>query len=132
MRDSTLQDYKARMLRVLKHIQQNLDEELSLEDLAGIACFSPYHFHRIFRGMLGESTREHIRRLRLERAAVQLKRSDASVTMIAFDAGYETHEAFTRAFKAMTGIAPLCFARATVTATKRPHTPGCTSWTRVN
>ncbi len=109
MRDSTLQDYQERMLRVLEHIQRNLDEELSLEDLAGIACFSPYHFHRIFRGMLGESVKEHVRRLRLERAAVRLKRTDDSVTMIAFDAGYEAHEAFTRAFKTMAGVAPSAF-----------------------
>ena len=69
MKNSTLQDYQERMLRVLVHIQQHLDEELALEALARIACFSPYHFHRIFRGMLGESLQEHVRRLRLQRAA---------------------------------------------------------------
>jgi AraC family transcriptional regulator len=46
MKTITLQDYKQRMLRVLVRIQQQLDERLSLEDLARIACFSPYHFHR--------------------------------------------------------------------------------------
>ena len=75
MRAVTLQDYKRRMLRVLVHIQEHLDDALALEHLASVACFSPYHFHRIFKGMVGETLQEHIRRLRLERAASQLKLS---------------------------------------------------------
>lgn len=109
MKRSTFEDYKERMLRVLLYIQQHLDEETPLEALARVAAFSPYHFHRIFRGMLGESVKEHIRRLRLERAAMRLKHSDTSVTMIAFEAGYESHEAFTRAFKTMRGVSPSQF-----------------------
>src|SRR5580704_17212537 len=106
MRTETEQSYKQRILRVLIHIQNHLDEAMSLEDLAGIAHFSPFHFHRIFRGMVGESVKEHIRRLRLERAAHRLKFTDLPVTRIAFEAGYETHEAFTRAFGSMFGLAP--------------------------
>jgi AraC family transcriptional regulator len=106
MRQVTLEDYKARMLRVLVHIQQHLDRELSLEELAGVAHFSPYHFHRIFRGMVGESLASHIRRIRLERAAGRLRFTDHPITDIAFEAGYETHEAFTRAFRSMSGLSP--------------------------
>lgn len=106
MKRSTLEDYKQRMLRVLLYIQEHLDEETTLEDLARVATFSPYHFHRIFRGMLGESVKEHIRRLRLERAALRLKRGDVSISRVAFEAGYESHEAFTRAFKAARGVTP--------------------------
>lgn len=109
MRETTLQDYKERILKVLVHIQHNLDEDLALAELAEIAYFSPYHFHRVFRGMLGESVKGHIRRLRLERAAMKLKGSRTPVTQIAFQAGYETHEAFTRAFKAMSGLSPSQF-----------------------
>ncbi len=109
MKADTLQVYKERMLRVLVFIQQQLDETLSLEDLARRACFSPYHFHRIFRGMLGESVKSHVRRLRMERAAMRLKLGSMGVTQIAFDAGYETHEAFTRAFKAQFGVSPSKF-----------------------
>ena len=54
--------------------------------------------------MVGESVMEHVRRLRLERAAFRLKFSDQPVTRVAFEAGYETHEAFTRAFGAMFGL----------------------------
>jgi AraC family transcriptional regulator len=109
MKETTLELYKERMLKVLVHIQQHLDDELSLEDLASLAFFSPYHFHRVFRGMLGESLKGHIRRLRLERAASRLKQGRKPVTQIAFEAGYETHEAFTRAFKSMTGCSPSRF-----------------------
>ena len=109
MRTATLQDYKRRMLRVLVHIQQHLDDRLALEELAGLACFSPCHFHRVFKGMVGESVKEHVRRLRLERAARRLKLGPASVTDIAFEAGYESHEAFTRSFRAAFGLAPSQF-----------------------
>ena len=109
MRHDTERQYRERILRVLIHIQAHLDDALSLDELAGVAHFSPFHFHRIFRGMVGESVMEHVRRLRLERAAGQLTASDVTVTGIAFDAGYETLESFTRAFKTMFGVPPSAF-----------------------
>lgn len=109
---STADLYQQRILAVLVHIQRHLDEDLSLGELARVAHFSPFHFHRIFRGLVGESVKEHVRRLRLERAAMHLKQSDKSVLTIAIDAGYETHEAFTRAFSAMFGRPPSAFRRA--------------------
>ncbi len=62
MRSNTEEDYKARMLRVLVFIQDHLDETISLDDLAKVAHFSPYHFHRLFRGLIGESVMGFIRR----------------------------------------------------------------------
>jgi len=109
MKPLTLHDYKRRVQRVLVHIQQHLDESLRLDELAAIACFSSFHFHRVFRGMVGESVKEYIRRLRLERAASQLKVGKEPVTQIAFDAGYLSHEAFTRAFNAWFGTSPSGF-----------------------
>lgn len=109
MKPVTRQTYHERMLRVLVHIQNHLDEALSLEELARVAHFSPYHFHRIFQGMVGETLMTHVRRLRLERAAMRLKAGDQPVTQIAFEAGYETHEAFTRAFRAMFDASPTEF-----------------------
>jgi AraC family transcriptional regulator len=109
MRPETQRVYKERILGVLVHIQQHLDEPLALEDLARLAHFSPYHFHRIFQGMVGEGLWEHIRRLRLERAAQQLRLTDRPVIRVAFDAGYAAHEAFTRAFRAMFGLSPSQF-----------------------
>jgi len=99
--------YTERILGVLVFIHRNLDDRLPLEAYAKVAHFSPYHFHRIFRGMVGESLAEHIRRLRLERAAMRLRHTDWAIIEIALEAGYEAHEAFTRAFRALWGLQPI-------------------------
>lgn len=109
MRTATEDSYQERINRVLGYIAQRLDAQLPLDELAEVACFSPYHFHRIFRGMVGEPVKEHVRRLRLERAAERLRDGGDPITTIAFDAGYQTHESFTRAFRAMFGEAPSSF-----------------------
>ena len=110
---TTWNDYKERILRVLTHIQEHLDEALDLEELAQVACFSSFHFHRIFAAMTGETIADHVRRLRLERAAMELRSGAKQVIQVALDAGYEAHEAFTRAFKAAYGVSPAEFRRAT-------------------
>jgi AraC family transcriptional regulator len=102
-----------RMLAVLDHIHAHLDAELDPRDLARLAGFSPHYFHRVFRGMLGESVMEHVRRLRLERAALRLKHGTEPVTVIALDSGYGSHEAFTRAFRDRFGVAPRDFRSET-------------------
>lgn len=109
MRAETAESYQERINRVLAHIEQRLDSPLPLDELAEVARFSPFHFHRIFRGMTGESVKEHVRRLRLQRAAQRLRDGSDPVTEIAFDAGYQTHESFTRAFRAMFGDSPSGF-----------------------
>jgi len=112
MNQTTLNDYSERILRVQLHIQNNLDVELSLDSLADVACFSPYHFHRVFAAVVGESVMAHVRRLRLERAARRLRSTRSPVIRMALEAGYETHEAFSRAFKAMTGLSPTAFRKS--------------------
>src|SRR6266700_2976443 len=98
--------YRQRILTVQLFIQGHLDEDLSLDRLARVAHFSPFHFHRIFRALGGEAVSEYVRRLRLEAAAFVLSSTDRPVTVVAFDAGYGTHEAFTRAFRQMFGVSP--------------------------
>ncbi len=110
---TTWNDYRGRILRVLTHIQEHLDGALDLEELAHVACFSSFHFHRIFAAMTGETIADHVRRLRLERAAPELRSGRKPVIQVALDAGYEAHEAFTRAFKSAYGVSPMEFRRAT-------------------
>jgi AraC family transcriptional regulator len=106
MTHPTEQTYRQRVLAVQLFIQENLAGDLSLDRLARVACFSPYHFHRIFKGIVGEAVSEYVRRLRLESAAVALKTTRQSILDVALDAGYGTHEAFTRAFRQMFGLSP--------------------------
>ncbi|MGA9779774.1 MAG: GyrI-like domain-containing protein [Verrucomicrobiia bacterium] len=113
MHKTTWNDYKERILRVLRHIQEHLDEALDLEELAQVACFSSFHFHRVFAAMTGETIADHVRRLRLERAAMQLRSGAKQVIQLALDAGYEAHAAFTRAFKTAYGVSPAGFRRTT-------------------
>lgn len=101
-----------RIHRVIRHIQDHLDDPFAPADLASVACYSVHHFHRVFRGMVGESVMDHVRRLRLERAALQLKSSKRPVTALALDAGFESHEAFTRAFKRTFGVPPSRYRRS--------------------
>ncbi|MBM3571021.1 MAG: AraC family transcriptional regulator, partial [Alphaproteobacteria bacterium] len=103
--------YQERLLRVLNHIQANLDGDLTLAHLAGIACISPFHFHRVFHALMGETVGAHIRRLGLERAALALRDRTCPITEAAFDAGYESVEAFSRAFRAAFGSAPSAYRR---------------------
>ncbi len=105
-RAATEQDHKERILRVLVHLQDHLDEALDVEALAEVSHLSPFHFHRVFRALVGETAMDHVRRLRLERAARQLKFTEDPVVQVAFAAGYEAHEAFTRAFAARFGVPP--------------------------
>lgn len=107
----TQKDYEARVVRVLGYIQRHLDDELTLDALASLAHFSPYHFHRIFRGMVGESIMEHVRRLRLERAALRLKFGEEPIASLGVQAGYQSPEAFSRAFRNHFGASPSDFRR---------------------
>jgi AraC family transcriptional regulator len=98
-------EYLHRVQRVVDYIEAHLGEELTLEQLARVACFSPYHFHRLFSALVGESLYRFILRLRLEKAAGLLcRRSGESVTAIALDCGFGSSAAFARAFRAAFGV----------------------------
>lgn len=111
MTHDTQESYLARVERVLIHIGENLDQDLKVDDLAEIACFSPYHFHRVYRGLVGETVVQTVRRLRLHRAAGDLLRTSTQVDAIAKRAGYSTVEAFSRAFKSAYRSAPAAYRK---------------------
>ena len=100
-------EYVARINRVIDHIQAHLDGELSLVVLAKVASFSPFHFHRVFAAMVGETLNQFITRLRAERAAARLSLNPGqSITEIALDCGYSSPAAFSRAFREAFGVSP--------------------------
>lgn len=105
-----IMSYKERVNRVIDFIGKHLDEELELEELCRIACFSKYHFHRLFTAHAGVSLKSYIKWLRLKRAAHQLTvQKEDTIINIALDAGFESHEAFSRAFKQVCGQSPSGF-----------------------
>jgi AraC family transcriptional regulator len=127
MKRATFDDYRERIRRVLRFIAENLNEELSGEQLAELACFSRFHFSRVFRGMVGEGLTSLIRRLRLERAAFGLREGKGSVTQLSLEAGFENLESFSRAFKASFGTPPSVFAQ-TEAPNPRIRSPNGIHW----
>lgn len=101
------------MQRVLAHVDAHLGEPLTVETLGGVAGMSAFHFHRQFTGLFGISVHRYVSLVRLERAAYRLAyRVDLPILDIALDAGYESPEAFTRAFKQRVGQSPSEFRKA--------------------
>ena len=120
MKAETRSFYELAVQRAAERVLADLDGALDLEALARGAALSPFHFHRVFRGMLGETPLELHRRLRMERAALSLLQESTAVTTIAFSAGYETHESFTRAFRAHYDCTPSEFRQS-----GQPEGPAC-------
>jgi AraC family transcriptional regulator len=105
-KQKTQASYQARLDRVVDHIYAHLDEDIGPAGLAEIACLSPYHWHRIYVAMRGETISATIRRLRLLRAADRLANSDLSIGTIAERAGYSGADSFARAFREAYGKSP--------------------------
>ena len=76
------------ILPVLIYIQTHLDGDLSLETTAGQVGISPFYFHRLFQQFTGETLKKYTQRLRLERAAFELKIREASILDVALSTGY--------------------------------------------
>ncbi|MFC2056703.1 GyrI-like domain-containing protein [Chloroflexota bacterium] len=94
------EEYTARINRVIDFIEANISNGLSLKDLAAVAHFSPFHFHRIFNAMVGETLNSFIRRLRIEKAAAMLiQNPKKSITEIAFECGFSSSSVFARTFQ---------------------------------
>src|SRR5262245_17583047 len=95
-----------RILPALVHIQANLDQDLSLDELARQVELSKFHFHQLFREATGETPKAYVDRLRLEWAAVQLRIRTTTVLEVALECGYRNHETFSRAFRARFAASP--------------------------
>lgn len=93
------------------YIEEHLDEDIPLEYLAEQCGYSQFHFHSIFKGIVGEGVKEYQRRLIMQRAAQQLLFSTSPLIDVALDAGYGSQEAFSRAFKKRFAFSPLKFRK---------------------
>jgi len=93
--------------RVLDYIYLHIDDDLTLKTLAGVAGFSEFHFHRIFKNIVGETLNQFVWRVRVERGAGSLRADpNRSISDVAFDCGFTSLAGFSRAFKARFGLAP--------------------------
>lgn len=105
--------YHARMARVLAFIDAHLGEDLPVERLGEVAGFSHFHFHRLFSAWAGMPVGRYIQLRRMKRAAYRLAfRPAEPLIEIAFDSGYESPEAFGRAFRKLAGETPARFRQA--------------------
>ena len=103
--ESSLVEYRIRIQKAIDHINRHLAEDLPLDVLADAACFSSFHFHRIFSLMVGETPADFVNRVRLERAANKLlMQSSHSITQVALDCGFSSSATFSRSFKKHFGI----------------------------
>jgi AraC family transcriptional regulator len=101
-----LQSYHERINDVKQYILEHIDEPLNRGVLAAVAGFSVSHFHRIFTAYIGENIASYVRRMRLERAGRKLRMGAVDITEVALAAGYDTHAAFSKAFKQQFGLSP--------------------------
>jgi AraC family transcriptional regulator len=108
--------YRIRLRKVLEHIDAHLDGDLTVERLSGVAAFSKFHFHRQFSELFGMGVHRYVQLVRLKRASYQLafrdgigigtQASGGRILDVALASGYESHEAFSRAFKKAVGQTP--------------------------
>lgn len=102
-------DLARRILASRIFLEANLSRDVSIKDLARVAKMSPFHFQRTFRKVVGETVGFHVRRLRLERAAIWLKNSETPVTLLALESGFLSHAGFTHAFTRQYGMSPTAY-----------------------
>lgn len=110
LRISTRSAYEARINRAVEHVRRHLAEPLLLADVARAAALSPFHFHRVFQALVGETLADHVKRLRLERALARMAGPGRpTLAQIALECGFATASDFSRSFKQRYGVAPSAF-----------------------
>ena len=113
-------DYVDRVNRAIDYTLAHLTERPSLEQIAKVACLSPFHFHRIFSAVMGETVGQFTKRVRMERAMTLLSHpSPPSLTDVAMTCGYSSSSDFSRAFKQRHGVPPSAFDIDTFRRTRR-------------
>lgn len=98
--------YRRRINQVIDYLNDNLDRSIPLKELASVAFFSPFHFHRIFVAIMGETVNAFTNRLRNEKAARLLRFSRKPVSEIASECGFSSTSTFSRLFKQYFAVSP--------------------------
>ena len=104
-------DYLPAVQSAIEYIESHLSEDLLSQMIASQIGFSQYHFHRIFTALVGESVKDYLRKRRLSVAADELRRSNTAILTIALRCGFDSQEAFTRAFGKVFGTTPGAYRR---------------------
>lgn len=105
-------EYISRINRVMDYVDEHLDQPLELKTIAAIANFSPFHFHRVFTFLIGETPIDFIQRLRIEKSAWKLREINPDpITEIAESCGFGSVSLFSRTFKKYFGLTPTQFSR---------------------
>lgn len=113
-------DYIERINRAIDFVVDHLGDPIQLDDVARAAAFSPFHFHRIFRGLMGETLAAFVKRVRLERAVqIMAHRPAVSLTEVALACGFSSSSDFSRSFRKHYGVAPRHFDIKALRATHR-------------
>lgn len=115
IKQTTAMEYRKRVCKAMNFISQNLERELSLEEVAEAASFSMFHFHRIFKAVVGETVAGFTRRLRLEMAANRLWANPVDdITTIAMDCGFSSSQNFAKAFRQQFEMTPSEFRKSKI------------------
>lgn len=103
--------YNEKLNLIIEYISHNLDSKIDIKTLAEISCFSPFHFHRISRALLGEPIGTYISRTRVETAAKMIRYSSVGIETIAYQVGFESPSSLSKAFKIHFGISPSAYRK---------------------
>ncbi len=103
--------YRSRIDKVIDYVNNNLNKSISLEELASVAFFSTFHFHRIFVAVTGETVNNFTNRIRIEKAARLLKFSKKSISEISMDCGFSSTSTLSRLFKQYFEISPSAYRK---------------------
>ena len=104
-------DHIDRLNYTIEYIEANLDKDIHLEFLASKFALSKYHFHRIFKALIGDPPFRYIEKRRLSGAATELIETNRRIIDIAFDYGFNSHESFIRSFKKKYSLTPSQFRK---------------------
>jgi len=106
LRASTRVELWRRLNRIRDFIRVRFADQLTLSDMAAVACLSPFHFMRAFKAAFGSTPHEFLTTCRIERAKFLLERTELPVTQICFDVGFESLGTFSSWFRRLAGLSP--------------------------